>query len=304
MPAPASALVFNTGFKPRVGVPANIVPGLVRIAAPNAGPFTFTGTNSFLIGTDRLVLVDPGPDDPQHQDALRAAIGARRVEAILLTHTHKDHSAGAGRMRVELAAPLWFGGKHQLSRPLRRFERNPLARSCDWGLEPDRVLTDGERFVAGNTTLEAIATPGHCRNHLAFGLVDTPVLLTGDHIMGWNTTLVAVPDGSMADYLASLERVMATPYKLYVPAHGGPIPDGPAFTRALKTHRLQRNGQIVAAITEGAHTVGAIVGKLYPGVSMAIRFAARMTVTAHLEYLEAQGAIRLQRGWRGLRATL
>lgn len=304
MAAPASPLHFNTGFRPRVGVPAEIVPGLMRIAAPNAGPFTFTGTNSFLVGTDRLVLVDPGPDDPQHQLALRAAIGDRRVEAILLTHTHKDHSAGAARMRVELAAPLWFGGKHRLSRPLQRFERNPLARSCDWGLEPDRVLTDGEQFVAGNVQLEAIATPGHCKNHLAFGLVGTPVLLTGDHIMGWNTTLVAVPDGLMADYLASLDRVLATPYTHYVPAHGGPIPDGPAFTRALKAHRMQRNGQIVAAITEGANSVGAIVAKLYPGVSMAIRFAARMTVTAHLEYLEAQGAIKLRHGWRGLRASL
>lgn len=299
----APPLVFNTDFVPQTGHPVTVAPGVVRVTAPNASAYTFTGTNTFLLGHDEIAVLDPGPNDDTHLAALLAAIGGRKVAAILLTHTHKDHSSLVPRLRAATGAPVWFEGPHRLSRPLRPFEINTLAKSCDWGLAPDRTLRDGERFAVGGLDIEVIATPGHCANHLAFGLPDTQYLLSGDHIMGWNSTLVAVPDGSMRDYLASLDRVIATPYQHYLPAHGGAIENGPAYARALKKHREMRNGQIVAAVDQGARSIGAVVGRIYPQQSPAIRLAAAMTVRAHVEYLAELGALRARRTLWGTRLS-
>lgn len=300
MAQPAS-LVFDKDFVPRTGEPVVVAPGVTRVTAPNAGPYTFTGTNSFLIGEKRLFLVDPGPDDARHAEALVAAIAGRPVEAILLTHTHRDHSALARDTARRLDSPLWFGGPHRLSRPARRGEVNAVDASSDWNLQPDRTLTDGELIGVDGVAIEVIATPGHCANHLAYGLLGTDVLLTGDHIMGWSSTLVSVPDGSMGDYLASLDRVLATSYPRYLPAHGGPVEDGPAYARALKAHRETRNGQVLEAVRAGARSVGAITRRIYPGLALTLIPAARMTVAAHVDYLEARGALVVRRGLFGMR---
>lgn len=297
-------LAFDTGFDPQTGQAVEVLPGIVRVTAPNSGPYTFTGTNSFIIGRERVALLDPGPNDPRHMAALRAAIGGRPIEAIVLTHTHKDHSASAGRLKAETGAPLWFAGPHRLSRPPHLFEMNALARDCDWRLMPDLTFFDGESFSAGGVRLTAIATPGHCANHLCFGINDTDWLLSGDHIMGWNSTLVAVPDGSMADYLASLRKVIALPYRHYVPAHGGPIGDGPGFARALLAHRELRNRQVIEAVGAGATTIGEMRDRIYPTLQPALRFAAALTLRAHVEYLAAQGAIQVRRGLFGTRVTV
>lgn len=299
-PAPS----YQTNFAPQTGEPVPLAPGVVRITAPNASAYTFTGTNSFLLGHERLALVDPGPLDNAHEAALRAAIDGRQVAAILLTHTHRDHSAAADFWRRELGAPLWFGGRHRLSRPLRRFEINPIRKSCDWQLVPDRVLVDGETIAAGDLSLSVHTTPGHCANHLVFGVSGTEMLLSGDHVMGWNSTLVAVPDGSMADYFASLDKVMALPYRRYLPAHGGPIEDGPAHAAALKAHRELRNEQVLNAVRNGARTIGAVADQIYPRQPARIRYAARMTMMAHVEYLEGLGALKVKRGILGARLSL
>lgn len=299
-PAPS----YQTDFAPQTGEPVPLAPGVVRVTAPNASAYTFTGTNSFLLGHERLALVDPGPLDSAHEAALRAAIDGRQVAAILLTHTHRDHSAAADFWRRELGAPLWFGGRHRLSRPLRRFEINPIRKSCDWELVPDRVLVDGETIAAGDLSLSVHTTPGHCANHLVFGVSGTEMLLSGDHVMGWNSTLVAVPDGSMADYFASLDKVIALPYRRYFPAHGGPIEDGPAHAAALKAHRELRNEQVLNTVRNGARTIGTVVDQIYPRQPARIRFAARMTMMAHVEYLEGLGALKVKRGILGARLSL
>jgi glyoxylase-like metal-dependent hydrolase (beta-lactamase superfamily II) len=295
-------LVFDTSFAPEPMTLVQVMPGVGRITAPNGGPFTFTGTNTFIIGEgDRVGLLDPGPLQTSHLEALRTAIGGRKVEAILLTHTHNDHSASAAQWAKDTGAPLWFAGPHRLSRPLHPFEINALARECDWGLTPHRTLLDGEVFEVGGVRLNAIATPGHCANHLCFGIEGTEWLLSGDHIMGWNSTLVAVPDGSMADYLSSLRKVIALPYAHYIPAHGGPIVDGPAYARALLAHRELRNRQVVAAVNNGATRVSELLAKIYPTLASKLKFAAGLTLMAHIEYLDAIGEIRMRRGVFGVR---
>lgn len=302
--APQPAPTFDTQFRPEIGAPVMLAPGLTRITAPNASPYTFTGTNSFLLGSERLALLDPGPDDPGHLDSLHRAIAGRPITAILLTHTHRDHSASAAKLAARYRAPLWFGGPHRLSRPLRRFERNPIKHSCDWDLVPDRTLVDDETITAGDLSVTVHTTPGHCANHLAFGLPEHDILLSGDHVMGWNSTLVAVPDGSMADYFASLDKVIALPYRHYHPAHGGPIADGPAHAKALKAHRQMRNEQLLAAVRNGATTIGQVVKAIYPTQPAKIRMAAKMTMTAHVEYLENRGELRVKRSLFGMRLSV
>ena len=297
-------LVFDTTFAAQTGEPVAVAPGIIRVTAPNAGPFTFTGTNSFLIGTKRLALLDPGPDDPRHHAALTAAIGDRKLEAIILTHTHLDHSAGVAHWRRTTGAPVWCAGPHRLSRPARLFEVNAIGRDCDWSLAPDRIFFDGEVFEAGDKQLTAVATPGHCANHMGYAVAGTELLFTGDHIMGWNSTLVAVPDGAMADYLASLRKVIALPYGHYLPAHGGPIREGRRYAEALLAHRELRNSQIRETVAMGARTMSDLLSRIYPTLSGRLRFAARLTLGAHLEYLATEGSVKLRRTPFGLRFSL
>jgi glyoxylase-like metal-dependent hydrolase (beta-lactamase superfamily II) len=296
-------LAVDSSFEPKTGTLVEVAPGLARLTAPNAGPYTFTGTNTFLIGEGKIGVLDPGPDDPRHREALRKAIGGRPVEAILLTHTHRDHSALAAKLKAETGAPLWFAGPHRLSRPPHLLELNALAGACDWRLMPDLTFFDGEQFTLGGIGLTAIATPGHCANHLCYGLTGTDTMLSGDHVMGWNSTLVAVPDGSMADYLNSLRKVIALPYRQYLPAHGGPIADGQTYSRSLLTHRELRNRQVVDGVNKGARTIGELRRKIYPTLAMNLQFAAALTLRAHVEYLDREGQIRMRRGLFGTRLS-
>lgn len=299
MASPDPILRFETSFDPQTGLPVAVADGVVRITAPNRGPFTFTGTNSFIVGDDPLAVIDPGPKDDAHLRALLAAIRGRRVQAILLTHTHRDHCGLARQLRAATGAPLWFGGRHRRSRPRRKLELDFVAADSDWTLEPDRVLGDGEVAEFGSFRLMVLPTPGHCANHLCFGIEGTPLLLTGDHVMGWSSTLVPVPDGSMEDYLTSLEKLVSAPYATYLPAHGGPVADGPGHARALLQHRQQRNVQIIDAVAGGARNLGQLLRVIYPDLPAALRPAARMTLQAHLEYLAGRGEIALDWGLFG-----
>lgn len=280
-----SPLRFDTDFDATPGIPVPIDNGIIRLTAPNSGPYTFTGTNSFIIGTDNVAIVDPGPDNMAHFSALQKAVSGRQVVAIILTHTHKDHSALAPKLAQATGAPIWFEGPHRLSRSRKLFEINPLSNACDWALMPDRRLADGEAIQISETALNVVATPGHCANHLAFGIGDTPYLLTGDHVMGWNSTLVATPDGSMAAYISSLDALAETRWTHYLPAHGGPIADGPTHTMRLKDHRLHRNAQIKGLLVQQKMTVSQLREAVYPDLPVTNQRAAMMTLQAHLEYL-------------------
>ena len=300
---PTSLHEADAAFDPQVDRTAAVAPGLVRVTAGNSGPYTHAGTNSYIVGAGTVLVVDPGPDDRAHLQALLAAIAGRRVAGILLTHTHRDHSALAPRLRQATGAPIIAGGRHRLSRPRRPLEINPVGAHSDWRLVPDRVLVDGEEVRAGSTAIAAVATPGHCANHFCFGVAGTPWLLSGDHVMGWNTTLVAVPDGSMADYLRSLQRLPALPFQHYLPGHGAPIADGRARAVELLTHRQMRNRQVLEAVERGASRIGQLVRTIYPDLAPPLRAAARMTLVAHVEHLEAEGALRVERGLLGTRVT-
>lgn len=302
MPQKKSPPHFNTDFNPQTGTPISVAPNIERICAPNTGPYTFTGTNTYLIGENELIILDPGPNDHEHLKALLKAINKRPVQAILLTHTHKDHSALVPRLQEHTGAPLWFEGKHRLSRARRLFEINLLHGACDWKLVPDRFLKDGDIIEIDRIKLQTIATPGHCANHLCFGVEDTPYLFSGDHVMGWNSTLIATPDGSMAQYFASLDKLAKREWRHYFPGHGAPLEDknqhnnGARFANAMRVHRAIRNQQILEKITAGATSIKAIVDAIYPNTSTKIRIAAALTVGAHIEYLQNQNRLIVKRG--------
>ncbi|HQZ11765.1 MAG TPA: MBL fold metallo-hydrolase [Devosia sp.] len=297
--APPPPLSFDTTFDPQTSTPVTVAPGVVRITAPNAGPYTFTGTNTFILGTDRVAVVDPGPFSESHAFGILNHIGDRPVEAIILTHTHRDHSDLAKDMVAATRAPLWFAGRHQPSRKRRLFEMDWVRGESDYDLVPHRELADGERIAVAGFELEVIATPGHCANHLCFGLAGTGTMLSGDHVMGWSTSMIAVPDGSMAAYFDSLKKVAALPYRQYLPAHGGPIADGPQFARQLLAHREMRNEQIVTAVKDGARNTGQLLAAIYPKLDVKLLPAARMTLSAHIEYLSDNNRIRSRRGLFG-----
>ncbi len=297
----SSSLKFNRDFNPNTGIAVKIAPNIMRVTAPNASAFTFTGTNSYILGVDNLALIDPGPDDSNHLLALLAAIDGRKLSAILLTHTHIDHSRLALKLAKETNAPIYFGGKHRLSRKKHLFETNHLKNACDWDLVPDKTLSDGEKLRFGDVEIKAIATPGHCANHFSFGLIDSPYLFTGDHIMGWNSTLIATPDGSLSDYFASLDKVITSNWKKYLPAHGGEIKNSKQHTIALKQHREKRNSQILQALKDKSLTINELVNIIYPSHKGRTRFAARLTLKAHLEYLLDKGKIASSlslKGWK------
>lgn len=278
-------------FDPNYGSAVEVAPGIRRLTAQNPGPFTFHGTNSYLLGTRRLICVDPGPDLPAHIDALLRAAEGAEIEAILVTHTHVDHSPGARLLKERTGAPIVGCGPHIAARDLADNEINPLDASGDKLHQPDRQLGDGEIFAASECALETIATPGHTANHLCFALQGTQVLFSADHVMGWSTSVVAPPDGSMRDYMASVDKLLDRTEDIYLPGHGGVVRDALAYVRELKQHRLMRESAILGQLAETQKTIPEIVAELYAAVDPALHPAAGLSVFAHLEDLAGRGLV-------------
>jgi glyoxylase-like metal-dependent hydrolase (beta-lactamase superfamily II) len=256
--------------------------GIARVLAHNPSAFTFTGTQTYLVGDAEVAVIDPGPASAAHLDALKAAIGARPVVAIMCTHTHRDHSPASRPLADQVGAPIV--GCAPLS-----IEGTGLEAGFDPDYAPDRVLADGESIAVDGRELIAVATPGHTSNHLCFGYGDA--LFSGDHVMGWSTTVVVPPDGDMADYMASLEKLRSREDRVIYPAHGPAVTNPGQYLRHLIGHRMQREKQILRIVGEAPRPVPEIVALAYPGLDPRLVLAAGGSVTAHLVDLERRGLV-------------
>ena len=271
---------------PPTGIAMQLEPLVTRVLAPNASPYTFTGTQTHIVGDTDLAVIDPGPDDPAHLDALLAVIAGRPVVAIVITHHHRDHSPGSRRLKAATGAPIVGAAPFVLN------DDGPRAdASFDYDYAPDRVLAEGETVAGQGWTLEAIATPGHTKNHLAFALPETRALFSGDHVMGWSTSVVSPPDGDMTDYMASLEKLLPRDDRVFYPGHGPEIERPQRLVRGMLGHRKQREGQILRLLGEEIHAIPAMVERMYVGVDPRLFPAAARSVLAHLIDLERRGLV-------------
>jgi glyoxylase-like metal-dependent hydrolase (beta-lactamase superfamily II) len=258
--------------------------GIARLLAHNPSAFTYFGTQSYLVGGRELAVVDPGPDLPEHLDALTDAIGGRRVVAIMCTHTHRDHSPAAAPLAERTGAPI-IG-----CAPLALETVGPRAdASFDGDYAPARVLADGEAIEVDGRSVTAVATPGHTSNHLCFAYGDA--LFTGDHVMGWSTTVVFPPDGDMAAYMASLDKLRQRDDRVYYPAHGPAVTNPQQYVRHLAGHRMQREKQILSIVREAPRAIPEIVARAYPALDPRLVTAAGGSVHAHLLDLERRGLV-------------
>ncbi|MBJ6132084.1 MBL fold metallo-hydrolase [Ochrobactrum sp. Q0168] len=285
------ALVFDSSFSPEYGKPVALSKGIVRVTANNPSAFTFHGTNSYIVGQDTLAIIDPGPVDEAHYQALLAAIAGRPVSHIFVSHTHRDHSPLAERLKNQLGAQTVAEGPHRPARPYHEGEVNVLEASADTDFVPDIVLADGEIVEGDGWALEGLHTPGHAANHMAFGLKGTDILFSADHVMAWATSIVAPPDGSMSDYMASLEKLLARDDHVYLPGHGGAVTKPAAFVRGLRAHRKMRERAVFQRITQGDRTIGDMVKAIYRDTDPRLHGAAALSVLAHLEDLVGRGEI-------------
>lgn len=263
-------------------------PMVRRVLAPNPSPFTYTGTQTYLVGMGQgCAVIDPGPADPTHLDAIEAALGGEPVVAIMCTHTHRDHSPGARPLSERTGAPIVGCA------PLAFDAAGPRAdEGFDPDYQPDRVLADGEAMTGPGWTLRALATPGHVSNHLCFALEESGALFTGDHVMGWSTSVVVPPDGDMGAYLRSLEKLHGREQdRVYYPAHGPAVEKPRQLVRGMIGHRKQRENQILRLLGEEPRAVEALVPLMYKGLDPRLTKAAALSVTAHLLDLERRGRV-------------
>jgi glyoxylase-like metal-dependent hydrolase (beta-lactamase superfamily II) len=257
-----------------------------RLLARNPAAFTFTGTGTFVVGTGTVAVIDPGPDDPDHIAALIAALDGETISHIVITHTHRDHSPAAPALQAAT------GAKIVGCAPLVLADDGPRADAgFDPTYAPDKVLADGDSVSGPGWTLTAVHTPGHTSNHLCYALKQEKALFTGDHVMGWSTTVVAPPDGDMAAYMASLRLLLDRDDEVYHPTHGEPVTDPQRFVRGLITHRKQRENQILKLLGQGPQEIPAMVAVMYAQIDKRLHPAAGRSVLAHLIDLKARGIV-------------
>ncbi len=306
------SIPFVTLAEPRYGEPVQLTSRITRLVAENPSKFTYHGTGTYIVGEGRQVaVVDPGPQLDSHRDALAAALRGREVVAICITHCHADHSPLAAWLTAETGAPtIGFGPHPRLDDPdadepitggdggtgegtaIAAGGAAVVEETTDYDFEPHQRVADGELAIAGpGFTLRAVHTPGHTSNHLCFALAEEDALFTGDHVMGWSTTVIAPPDGDMAAYLDSLRRVMARTDRVLWPTHGAPVTEPGPYLEAFLAHRLDREAQVLAAVRSGRAEVAEMVALLYADVREELHKPAGRSVLAHLMKLVADGLV-------------
>ncbi len=295
------AIPFVKDFQFEYGIPDDITPGVRRVIAKNPGPFTYTGSGTYIISDKEnqnpAAIIDPGPDNEDHINALMSATNKQGISHILITHTHSDHCGGARLLQEKSGAPILGYGPHPIEDALD--DAPALDEGADYKFNPDEILNDGDLVEGEGWALEVIWTPGHISNHLCFALPDKGILFTGDHIMGWATTVIIPPDGSMRDYFKSLDKLLERDENIYLPTHGAPISNGRRFTRAVKAHRKMRDGQILHQLDLGKEKIPEIVTAMYSGIDKRLHLAAGLNVLAHLIGLCNEGQV-ISNGKAGL----
>jgi len=282
---------FDRSFNLAPDTVDEVVPGVRRMLCNNPSPFTFKGTVSYIVGRGRVAIIDPGPIDEAHTAALLDAVRGETVTHIFVTHTHRDHSPAAARIKAATGAPVFAQGPHRPSRPLNVGEAPRLDASNDTDFRPDHALADGEVVAGDGWTLEAVTTPGHTANHMAFAFKEANLLFSGDHVMAWSTPVVAPPDGAMSDYMASLEKLARRAETIYLPGHGGAVKEASRFVAYYILHRKAREASILHRLGKGEADIPTIVRASYIGLDPRLTRAAGLSVLAHLEDLVARGRV-------------
>lgn len=283
-----SAISFQTDHVFSYGVLETVGPGIRRLTARNPSAFTFHGTGTYVVGEGRVAVIDPGPDDPAHISTLVSCLAGERITDILVTHCHMDHSPGARLLQALTGAQTLGYGPHG-------FHVGEDGDSGEEGIDmdfvPDRVLEDGETVVAGETEFECIHTPGHTSNHMCFARSKTGDLFTGDHVMAWSTSVIIPPYGNMAEYLASLKKLLNRQDQRYWPTHGPSLDNPHPYVQSLIDHRLQRISDILDFLATGPRRVAEMVGALYPGLDPRLIGGAQRSIFASILYLINKGQL-------------
>jgi glyoxylase-like metal-dependent hydrolase (beta-lactamase superfamily II) len=282
---------FDKDFELAPGRVEEVAPGVRRLLANNPSPFTFRGTVSYIVGRGDVAVIDPGPRDAAHIAALLAAVRGETVTHIFVTHTHRDHSPAVPPVKAATGALVLAEGPHRAARALNVGEAPRLDASNDTEFRPDRALADGEVVAGAGWTIEAVATPGHTANHMAFALKEANLLFSGDHVMAWATPVVAPPDGAMSDYMASLHKLARRTEPIYLPGHGGVVREAPRFVQHYIRHRQGREASVLRRLSKGEADIPALVRAIYIGLDPRLAKAAGLSVLAHLEDLVARGLV-------------
>jgi glyoxylase-like metal-dependent hydrolase (beta-lactamase superfamily II) len=284
---------FDRSFDLSPGTPKEIAPNVRALVAANPSPFTFKGTMRYILGKGRVAIIDPGPDDDGDVAALLDAVRGETVTHIFVTHTHRDHSPAVPKVKAATGAIVLAEGPHRPSRALHPGESR-LEAGGDTNFRPDKVLADGDVVQGEGWTIEALTTPGHTANHMAYAYKEGNAIFCGDHVMAWSTSVVAPPDGSMADYMESLHKLARRPETLYFPGHGNPIADAPRFVQSYIRHRQAREASIRHRLSKGEADIPTLVRAIYIGIDPRLVSAAGMSVLAHLEGMVARGEVQTE----------